>query len=511
MKTLITFSTILALTLSFRLAPAQEGEPRAAHPAKWPHPGPAGVVKSLNGLTGHVTLTAGSNVTLVPLGNGFQIQASAPGTVSADTGWSRTGNAAAPGEFLGTINPAPLEIRVNNDRVLRLEPNEAGPNVIAGFRGNQAWGAVGATVAGGGTGADFFSGLAKPNEVGSAYGTVGGGLGNRIAGFLGFASTIGGGDSNRIAGHDAVIGGGYGNAIGVNAGGASIDGGYQNTIEEYASSASIGGGLFNVISAFAGDSTIGGGRVNSIRSNAWGTVIAGGVANQVGEAAVWSTIGGGHANFIAANAMGATIPGGYANFVSGSFSLAAGQRAFAHHDGCFVWSDSNPFLVHSTGSNQFTVRASGGVRLYSAADLSAGVELAPGAGAWSTLSDRRMKEHCAPVDVRQVLDRVVGLSLQTWNLKSQDPSIRHLGPMSQDFHAAFGVGEDERHIATVDADGVALAAIQGLHQVVQEQQIELENQQHINRSLQKELDTLRAELGSRLRALEEARNGAKSE
>ena len=53
--------------------------------------------------------------------------------------------------------------------------------------------------------------------------------------------------------------------------------------------------------------------------------------------------------------------------------------------------------------------------------------------------------------------------MQTWNLKSQDPAIRHIGPMAQDFYAAFNVGEDDKHINSVDADGVALAAIQGLN------------------------------------------------
>jgi len=45
------------------------------------------------------------------------------------------------------------------------------------------------------------------------------------------------------------------------------------------------------------------------------------------------------------------------------------------------------------------------------------------------------------------------IPLTEWNLKTQDPSIRHLGPMAQDFRAAFGLGEDERHINTVDSDG----------------------------------------------------------
>jgi hypothetical protein len=66
-----------------------------------------------------------------------------------------------------------------------------------------------------------------------------------------------------------------------------------------------------------------------------------------------------------------------------------------------------------------------------------------------------------------VLDRVAALPLASWNYKTQDKSVRHLGPTAQDFHAAFGLGESERTISTVDADGVALAAIQGLNQKVE--------------------------------------------
>jgi hypothetical protein len=47
--------------------------------------------------------------------------------------------------------------------------------------------------------------------------------------------------------------------------------------------------------------------------------------------------------------------------------------------------------------------------------------------------------------------------------RAQDPGVRHMGPMGQDFHRAFGLGESSRYIATVDADGV-LAAIKGVRQ-----------------------------------------------
>jgi Flp pilus assembly pilin Flp len=91
----------------------------------------------------------------------------------------------------------------------------------------------------------------------------------------------------------------------------------------------------------------------------------------------------------------------------------------------------------------------------------------------SLSSDRNKKANFAAVNAREVLGRVVALPIETWNYLSQGPAVRHIGPMAQDFHAAFGVGEDDTHINMVDANGVALAAIQGLYQLVQEQEIQL--------------------------------------
>ncbi len=91
----------------------------------------------------------------------------------------------------------------------------------------------------------------------------------------------------------------------------------------------------------------------------------------------------------------------------------------------------------------------------------------------SLSSDRNKKANFAAVNAREVLARVVSLPIETWNYLSQGPSVRHIGPMAQDFHRAFGVGEDDTHINMVDANGVALAAIQGLYQLVQEQELQL--------------------------------------
>ncbi|MCZ7640496.1 MAG: tail fiber domain-containing protein [Verrucomicrobia bacterium] len=89
-------------------------------------------------------------------------------------------------------------------------------------------------------------------------------------------------------------------------------------------------------------------------------------------------------------------------------------------------------------------------------------------GTFVSASDRNLKENFEPVNPREVLDKVAALPISTWNYR-EDPGARHLGPVAQDFHAAFGVGSDDRHIATVDAEGVALAAIQGLNRKLEEQ------------------------------------------
>jgi tetrahydromethanopterin S-methyltransferase subunit H len=87
-------------------------------------------------------------------------------------------------------------------------------------------------------------------------------------------------------------------------------------------------------------------------------------------------------------------------------------------------------------------------------------------------SDRNLKENLASIDAREVLAKVVGLPITHWNFKTADRA-RHIGPMAQDFYAAFGVGADDKHITTVDEGGVALAAIQGLNQKLEEKDAQI--------------------------------------
>lgn len=88
-------------------------------------------------------------------------------------------------------------------------------------------------------------------------------------------------------------------------------------------------------------------------------------------------------------------------------------------------------------------------------------------GAVNPPSDRNAKENFRTVDAGQVLEKVKALAVTEWNYK-EGATARHLGPVAQDFQAALGLGSEDKHIATVDADGVALAAIQGLNRKLEE-------------------------------------------
>jgi hypothetical protein len=98
-------------------------------------------------------------------------------------------------------------------------------------------------------------------------------------------------------------------------------------------------------------------------------------------------------------------------------------------------------------------------------------------------SDRNLKANFGSVDAADMLARVRQLPISTWNYTSDDPGIRHIGPMAQDFAATFGVGADERHIHPIDGQGVALAAIQGL-------MAEVETLRQENAALAARLETL---------------------
>lgn len=385
------------------------------------------------------------------------------------------------------------------------------PNIVIGEAGSVGGGAGNragelATVAGG-----FYS---SADGLRSAIGgggynvadrdsaTIAGGYGNRASGnhatvsggtinaALEINATVGGGSGNTASERHSFIGGGTANKA---SGFASVAAGgvYNSSTEAYAA---VGGGISNAAkarsSAIAGgagnvtegdNGTIAGGLNNTVRDN-FGTV-AGGRANQAGDFnsnssdARYASVGGGDSN-LAAGAY-SVVPGGAHNTAAGAFSFAAGRRSKINEScaGAFVYADSTDKDFHSEIANEFAVRATGGTRFVTATDSQGeslgGVRLAGGSGAWESLSDRQAKKDFAAVDQQDILEKVASLPLMSWSYATQLSSIRHIGPVAQDFNSIFNLGENERYISTVDADGVSLAAIQGLYRRLRDLELKL--------------------------------------
>ncbi|HSF20312.1 MAG TPA: tail fiber domain-containing protein [Vicinamibacteria bacterium] len=97
-------------------------------------------------------------------------------------------------------------------------------------------------------------------------------------------------------------------------------------------------------------------------------------------------------------------------------------------------------------------------------------------GTLSQSSSRAVKKDFTPIESREILARVAELPLTSWTYKTDN--ARHVGPMAEDFHSAFGLGADESHLAPGDVAGVALAAIQGLNETVRDQDAQLAALEH---------------------------------
>ncbi len=366
---------------------------------------------------------------------------------------------------------------------------EANAPAVGGGAFNTASGSY-ATVSGG-----------KTNTANNDFSTVSGGYGNTASGLYamvsggygnvasGLASFVGGGGAasngikhaNFAIGESTAVVGGVGNiASGYE---CFVGGGYSNTVS--GGSSTIGGGDENIIGN-AVSATVAGGSFNAAYGNS--PTVGGGFGNLASNG--FAVVGGGGLN-VASGAI-STVPGGTYNTASGYNSFAAGYSAVAAHTGAFVWSDcwgtqlatnsfglyGGPFFYSAT-SNEFAVRATGGVRFVTAVDgngnPTAGVKLSSGGTSWATISDRNAKKNFARVDCEAVLAKLAEVPVQRWNYKWEaDDSVPHLGPMAQDFKAAFYPGRDDKSISTLEFDGVELAAIQGLNQKLEERDQKLE-------------------------------------
>lgn len=209
------------------------------------------------------------------------------------------------------------------------------------------------------------------------------------------------------------------------------------------------------------------------------------------------------------------------NTASGAASVALGYHSHTNaRQGSFVFADRSSLDTVRAGINHSaTWRVSGGFRLFTSSNLSTGVTIQSGAsvsnwgqssaviststgamlttaGVWQNTSDVNRKHMFEPISGEEVLQKLRGLDIQKWSYKVEPDNIRHIGPTAQDFHAAFGLGGDDKTIGTVDADGIALAAVQALDERSIGQAAAIKKLQEENKDLRKKLEDIESRLNN---------------
>jgi hypothetical protein len=125
------------------------------------------------------------------------------------------------------------------------------------------------------------------------------------------------------------------------------------------------------------------------------------------------------------------------------------------------------------------------------------------AGSLTQLSDRNAKTNITPLNPQAVLTKLTNLPISQWAYKST-PTVTHIGPMAQDFHAAFGLGADDKHLAPGDLASVAVVGVQELHKTIEARETTITQQQTEITELKQRLTVLEAALNQVLAAQQAA-------
>jgi trimeric autotransporter adhesin len=439
-------------------------------------------------------------------GSAWGCAADASGPANA---WVQGGNALGAPGVIGTTDAQNLSVQSGGTQVSVLVPggnglrvvqttglqtnapnliNGSAANVIAQFDdGNPNVATQGATVGGGGHDGlciDPPTGTLTRNcgnEARSRHATVSGGLANRASGQT---SAVGGGAYNTASGYNSTVGGGSSNTA---SGTASTVGGGSGNTASGVDGSTVGGGVGNVASGTA--STVAGGREN---------VAEGTYSFAAGSRARAANNGA----FVWADGQSFT----FSSTVNNSFNIRAnGGVRLSTDTSMFFGSQVRQMLNLLGPNNEYGIGVqNGALYLRSGANFAwytngvhSDTPYAPGAGgtrlatlssaantetvsgtlrvqAVQQTSDRNAKSAFQSISARNVLAKLASLPIKSWSYNNElANNIRHIGPVAQDFKKAFGVGHDDTTISVVDAQGVALAAIQGLHQIVKEKDAEI--------------------------------------
>jgi hypothetical protein len=362
-----------------------------------------------------------------------------------------------------------------------------------------------------GTNANYsFVGGGSANSIvsGSANATIAGGNLNSIT--SGSYSTVGGGGFNNINSAYSVVGGGLANNIGVGADSAVLGGGSNNLVT--AVQGTVPGGGNNVAGGFASFAAGEGARALNNDTFVWSDGASPSFTSTAKNQFLIQASGyvGINTNnpqaplhVAGARTGNSSQPIAMIENLDGSPSSSSALRVVAHGgptQGVLSVSTAWP---GGTGPTNVLIAQFGNKSAYvGQLDNNGNLTVSGSVTANGVLltSDRNAKEDFQPVDSRAVLARVAALPVTEWNYKTDEPGVQHIGPMAQDFQAAFGLdGADDKHISVVDEGGVALAAIQGLNQKLEETQqsvkdkdVEIQNLKQQNNSLAERLNELEA-------------------
>lgn len=344
-----------------------------------------------------------------------------------------------------------------------------------------------------------FLGAGQDNISAAGWGFLGGGQTNQVTSNAQHGVIVGG-KNNLVTGQTAIVVGGDGNFV--KDARSAVLGGLRNGIDSQylsarfgvdANDSMIGAGVDNLI--IVDQSFVGSGLGNGITSG-HRNFIGSGDHNTIQGSA--NAIGGGTQNNIV-NANNAFVGGGFQNSCTGfgtaiESPVALGTKARPQHSGVFIWqSFTGAANFSSVRADEFVAVAAGGFRFRTSAAGTIGVDLPTGTNSWAAASSAALKGHFEKLDPRSILSRLVRVPIQSYRFKRQtiNPDTHEVsddgyydelnfGPTAEDWNFEFAsvlgektiqrqVGDEIVHTPAIsDGDklGVALAAIQGLHSML---------------------------------------------
>jgi len=133
-------------------------------------------------------------------------------------------------------------------------------------------------------------------------------------------------------------------------------------------------------------------------------------------------------------------------------------------------------LINNVTSMFFAQVSTGHIGIGTPNPILGPLQMASGAfvttgGVWTNASDKNLKENFTELNGQEVLEKITKLSVTQWNYKNEPQTIKHIGPLAQDFYAIFGLGGFDTSISTIDPAGVAIFGIQELTRIIQDQQL----------------------------------------